>query len=529
MSILERQLPGQTSDPTNSPYKPLSLLEEGIQLAQRNERDAARAIFGRVIHTKPESEEAWLWLAWLADDKDGCLHLLREARQILPNSERVKDAITSVEEVTATRQMVTEVKVADQPKPKTAKRLTKTTKMRSMGTKPKPGSVQPDQKQNTQHNPINPPHEQTASTKSANRWQLPAAGIFAVGLVVLLIVLGITGALNTARAPVVKALVLPTAITDVTPTANPQELTAPLFTQVDSAWAVQDWMLVIDLLERIRLITPDSDHARQLLAKAHYERGNQALLANELDQAQIDLDEAIRLDASDLQLHETRRALTLYLDGVRAFHLQNWDEVVRCLSKVQKMNAGFRDTEPMLAQGYLGVARAQQAKQDWYAAQQSLETALQLKSDFAEAQQALIEVKDAITPPRRIEVSLKEHLVRAYENHQVVRIFPMCDGKKGSPTRSGRFQVLDKIPLALANQWGGLQMPWWIGLYYTNDDPVNGIENGFHALPFRADQQVMWANSLGGDCSYGCLVLDTQDEIWLYNWVEIGTVVFVKD
>ena len=517
------------SDPTNSPYKPLSLLEEGIQLAQRNERDTARAIFSRVIHVKPESEEAWLWLAWLADDKEGCLHLLREARQILPNSERIKDAIASVEGVATTRQAVTEVKAADQPKPKTANKLTKTAKIRSAGTKPKPAPAQPAAKQTTMHNPVIPPLEPTAPTKSSHRWQLPAAGIFALGLVVLLTALGITGALNTTRAPVVKAFVLPTAITDVTPTANPQELTTPLFTQVDSAWAVQDWALVIDLLEHIRLITPDNDRARQLLARAHYELGKQELLANELDQAQIDLDEAIRLDASDLQLHETRRALTLYLDGVRAFHLQNWVEVVRCLGKVQKMNAGFRDTEPMLAQGYLGVARLQQDKQDWYAAQQSLETALQLKSDFAEAQQALVEVKDAITPPRRIEVSLSEHLVRVYENHQAVRIFPMCDGKKGSPTRSGRFQVLDKLPLALANQWGGLQMPWWIGLYYTNDDPVNGIENGFHALPFRADQQVMWANSLGGDCSYGCLVLDTQDGIWLYDWVEIGTVVFVNE
>lgn len=522
-------MPGQTFDPTNAPYKPLSLLEEGIQLAQRNERDAARAIFSRVIHAKPESEEAWLWLAWLADDKEACLHLLREARQILPNSQRVKEAIISVEGVTATRQMVTEVNATDQPKPKTAKRLIKTIKTISTGINPKPASTQPAKKQKTQHNPINSPLEQAAPTKSVHRWQWPAAGIFAVGLVVLLIVLGITGALNPVRAPVVQALVLPTAIIDVTPTANPQELTAPLFTQVDSAWAVQDWALAIDLLERIRLISPDSDHARQLLAKAYYERGNQALLANNLDQAQIDLDEAIRLDASDLQLHETRRALTLYLDGVRAFRLQNWNEVVRCLSKVQGINAGFRDTEPMLAQGYLGVAQAQQASQDWNAAQQSLENALQLMPNFAEAQQALIEVKDAITPSRRIEVSLTEHLVRVYENHQVVRTFPMCDGKKGSPTRSGRFQVLDKIPLALANQWGSLQMPWWIGLYYTNDDPVNGIENGFHALPFRADKQVMWANSLGGDCSYGCLVLDTQDEIWLYNWVEIGTVVFVNE
>ncbi|MHB1357167.1 MAG: L,D-transpeptidase family protein [Anaerolineae bacterium] len=518
---------GQTFGPTHSSYKPLSLLEEGIQLAQRNERDAARVIFNRVIHANPESEEAWLWLAWLADDKDACLHLLREARQILPNSERVKDAIASVEGVAVTREPVTEAETAEQPKLKTAKSQSKVKRMRYGDAKPKPVSKQPTPKPAKLDPRIVPPLEPNAPAISAHRWQLTAVGILALGLVVVLLVLGITGKFGSSRTPVVKAFVLPTAITDMTPTASPQELTAPLFTQVDAALAVQDWTLAVDLLESIRLITPDSEQARVLLARAHFELGKLALFANELDQAQIDLDEAIRLDASDLQLHETRRALTLYMDGVRAYRLQDWAEVVRCLSRVQKANAGFRDTVAMLAQGYLGVARAQQAEQNWSAAQKSLEAALQLQTDFAEAQQVLIEVRDAITPPRRIEVSLTENLVRVYENHQAIRIFLMCDGKVGSPTRPGRFPVLDKLPLARAQQWGGLQMPWWIGIYYTNDDPINGIENGFHALPFREDQQVMWANSLGGSCSYGCIVLDTQDAMWLYEWVEIGTVVFI--
>jgi lipoprotein-anchoring transpeptidase ErfK/SrfK len=525
----ENALPGQTAGEFKSQYKPLSLLEEGIQLAQRNEREAARVIFSRVIHNKPESEEAWLWLAWLADDKEGCLHILREASQLLPGSDRVQEAIASVEGVAITREPVLEAPLVEQPQTRNARRQTKPIKTQPTAPPIKPARIKPVPKPAKRTSSVNPPLEPLKSSSPGHHWQLPAAGILGLGLLVIVIVLGITGAFNSNRTPVVQALALPTPVTDATPTVSPQELTAPLFTLVDAAWANQDWTLVIDALERIRLITPDDDRARQLLAKAHYELGKLALQANELDEAQVNLDEAIRLDATDLALHETRRALTLYLDGLRAYQLQDWSEVVRCLGKVYKENAGFRDTVPMLAQGYLGVARAQQADKNWELAQQSVEAALQLQSDFAEAQQVKIEVMDAITPPRRVEVSLTEHVVRVYENHQVVRMFPMCDGKKGSPTRSGRFQVLDKLPLALANQWGGLQMPWWIGLYYTNDDTVNGIENGFHALPFRDDKQVMWANSLGGTCSYGCLVLDTQDAIWLYDWVEIGTVVFVND
>lgn len=219
----------------------------------------------------------------------------------------------------------------------------------------------------------------------------------------------------------------------------------------------------------------------------------------------------------------------LYLDGVKAYQLQDWSEVVHCLSRVRKINPNYRDTDKMLAQGYLGLAREQAAKQDWYGAQESLNLAMSLEPQLPQAEQVMIEVTEAITPAKRVEVSLSEHVVRVYENHRVIRTFPMCDGKPSSPTRPGRFPVLDKMPMALASQWGGLQMPWWIGLYYTNDDVEHGIENGFHALPFRADKQVMWENSLGSHCSYGCIVLDTEDAVWLYNWIEIGTVVFILE
>ena len=63
-----------------------------------------------------------------------------------------------------------------------------------------------------------------------------------------------------------------------------------------------------------------------------------------------------------------------------------------------------------------------------------------------------------------------------------------------------------------------LDMPYWMGIYY-----VQGIENGFHGLPYRPDGTKMWGGLLGRRASYGCIVLGTKQAKTLYNWAEIGT------
>ncbi|MHB9033775.1 MAG: L,D-transpeptidase family protein [Anaerolineae bacterium] len=487
----------------------LTLLEEGIQLAQHGQRAQARSILQRVIHTLPENEDAWLWLAWLEDDKAEGVRLLKEAQQLLPTSSRVREALASLAEPQEKPAPEAQVNEVRQPKPVAAPRKRAP---EHKASKPKPAAfvaVQQDADIPTNRSPV--------------------FGLLGIAIVAVVVVLGLAGAFRPRPASSVRALELPTRV-DAQPTAdNLEEQLTSLKNQAETYRAAQDWDNAILTLERIHELIPDDNSARTALAQAYYERGKLRLQVHDLETAQVDLDAAIRLDASNLAVHEDRRALMLYLEGLQAYQLQDWTEVVHCLSRVRKINAGFRDTDKMLAEGYLGVARMQAEKQDWYGARDSLALAVTLDPNFTEAQQAIIQVNDAITPPKRVEVYLGEHLVKVYENHQVIRSFLMCSGKKGSPTLAGRYPVLDKIPLALASQWGGLQMPWWIGLYYTNGDTVNGIENGFHALPYRADQQVMWENSLGSLCSYGCVVLDTKDAVWLYDWIDIGTVVFIFD
>src|SRR5690554_580966 len=58
-----------------------SQLEEGIFLARHGDREAAQSIFRRLIRRSPEDEQAWLWLAHVA-----------EARAFLPESDSLAEA-----------------------------------------------------------------------------------------------------------------------------------------------------------------------------------------------------------------------------------------------------------------------------------------------------------------------------------------------------------------------------------------------------------------------------------------------------
>ena len=103
-----------------------------------------------------------------------------------------------------------------------------------------------------------------------------------------------------------------------------------------------------------------------------------------------------------------------------------------------------------------------------------------------------------------------------YDGDVLVYSFVASTGM-GNSTRVGSFSVLNKIPNAYGETWN-IWMPNWLGIYY-----VQGIENGFHALPFRPDGTKMWAGLLGQKASYGCIVLGTEAGRILYNWAEVGT------
>lgn len=124
--------------------------------------------------------------------------------------------------------------------------------------------------------------------------------------------------------------------------------------------------------------------------------------------------------------------------------------------------------------------------------------------------------------PKRIEIDVSEQRMRVYEADRLIWDWPASTGLPGYPTRYGRFQVLDKIPMAYSRPWT-LWMPHWLGIYWAG-----GSENGIHSLPIINGQK-LWAGYLGSRISYGCVVIGTDEGEQLFNWAEIGTTVEIHE
>ena len=356
---------------------------------------------------------------------------------------------------------------------------------------------------------------------------VPILSSLAIATMIAFILLGIIANLRRERQPT-QALTLPTPLANVTPTLTAGQRSRPLWVQVDVAWTREDWDGVIASLERIRQIDPYDVEARTRLAEAHYCRAIDVIHdekpggAERLEEARLELDQAVRLDASIQGLSEARRELRMYLDGLDAYWLQDWPHALDKLLSVYELNPDFRDTRMMLGQAYYQVGVEMQQEEVWEEARDAFRQALDLIPGFPEAQTRLVEVENAITPPRRIEIDLSDQTLTVMENHQPIHRFIICTGRANAPTLPGRYEVLDKLPNAYASKWD-IYMPLWLGIYWAG-----GSENGIHALPMTRNGTVLWRERLGRPCSYGCIVVATEDQEWLYDWAELGTAVLIR-
>jgi lipoprotein-anchoring transpeptidase ErfK/SrfK len=127
-------------------------------------------------------------------------------------------------------------------------------------------------------------------------------------------------------------------------------------------------------------------------------------------------------------------------------------------------------------------------------------------------------------PKKRVEVDISEQRAYVYEGDKLVYKFVVSTGEPGRDTAIGQFEILNKIPMAYASTWN-LDMPYWLGIYWSGS-----LQNGFHALPtVRHTGQMMWDGYLGQRVSYGCIILSYYDAKTLYNWVDIGTPVVIRN
>jgi lipoprotein-anchoring transpeptidase ErfK/SrfK len=123
---------------------------------------------------------------------------------------------------------------------------------------------------------------------------------------------------------------------------------------------------------------------------------------------------------------------------------------------------------------------------------------------------------------KAIELDLSTQLMFVWENGQLIQNWAISTGREDKPTKQGNFKVLDKMRWAYGSGGGDTwAMPYWMGFYWAG-----GTENGLHGLPLINGRKE-GAGSLGHPVSHGCVRSGDDNQLWLYNWAEIGMPVIV--
>ncbi|NLT74793.1 MAG: L,D-transpeptidase family protein [Chloroflexi bacterium] len=504
------------------------MVEDGIRLARRGDRNEAEMLFRRVIQIAPDNEDGWLWMAWLAETREESLRYLREGLRFSPESPSLREGVAWVEahKPSAVSAATDSGPSAEAGRPTVDRATPRGPSGRRIPTdRPRSGTADAG-KRKAAASRFQGQRRRLRLDVSSWLDRAKSVGVAVISLGVIAVLAGVVILLvnqTSQAAPAVAAMVLPTPIIDATPTPSVESLARPLWTKVEIAFGQDDWGAAIIALDQIRAMDPQSTKARERLSAALYERALDYIDENELELARRDLDRAIILDADSPNLQSTRRDIQLYRSALEAYLEQDWANAVALLTQVYERRPDFRDTRSMLGQAHCHLAELQLQSDSLDDALAQATLCEQILEGDEEAEALVKQVVEAIRPPRRIEVSLSDYRARVYENNEVIQSFPICYGRPSHPTKTGRFQVQTKMDNAYGSAWD-LNMPYWLGIYWAG-----GTENGFHALPILSSGTTLWAGSLGTRCSFGCIVLGTNDAKWLYDWATIGTVVFVND
>jgi tetratricopeptide (TPR) repeat protein len=498
MPIVGPKSEGQTSAEYKAQEERLKeWFQAGVAAARAGRLQEARSHLRRVTAHDPQNEEAWLWLAGVADDPQETLAYLAQALTINPRNEHAKAAIRW-----ARARLVGESRAPSfYPTDGVASPMVATTPSPSV------------------------PRQVASVSKGVS---LRRVGV----LLIATLLLGLVGLtlLTTVGAEAWRMVAAtPTPTPTATPTAG--ELIAGLRPELDQAWQAEDWQQALKVLEQVQAVDPGHEGLQQGLFTAHLLQGLELVEANQLEEAIVHFERALAIRPDDPIAQSQRQEAIGYLAGMKSYRQADWDRAVEELAAVYNMDPNYKEVSSWLYSAHLNRGLAMQGQGQLTAAQGEYQRALEVMSEGEDAKIKLAEVTFLLTPPsptprpipnKRIEVDISEQHFYAYEGDILVYSFVCSTGESGRDTAPGSYQVLDKIPMAYASTWN-LKMPYWLGIYWAGT-----LENGIHALPILPSGQKLWDGYLGQRVSYGCIILSTEAAKTIYDWAEIGTPVIIR-
>lgn len=128
---------------------------------------------------------------------------------------------------------------------------------------------------------------------------------------------------------------------------------------------------------------------------------------------------------------------------------------------------------------------------------------------------------DGLSIDRWIEINLFQQTMSVYEDGQLVFATLVATGAEPYYTQPGVFEIYDKQ--LLKTMQGSFETDQ-SDYYYLEDVPWTMFFDESRAL-----HATYWHTLFGYQQSHGCVNLSPGDANWLYQWAELGEVVWVHD
>ena len=128
---------------------------------------------------------------------------------------------------------------------------------------------------------------------------------------------------------------------------------------------------------------------------------------------------------------------------------------------------------------------------------------------------------------KAFHISIAKQEASLVENGSIIARYPISSGKWETPTPTGQFQIHRKQTLRVSSQAVPYRMPHYMAF-------TKSQSHGFHALPYlgnKATNSDYWYEALdhiGTPASHGCVRLLPENAETVYEWIEVGTPVYIN-
>lgn len=125
-----------------------------------------------------------------------------------------------------------------------------------------------------------------------------------------------------------------------------------------------------------------------------------------------------------------------------------------------------------------------------------------------------------------IDINLDAQITTLFDNGKFIKNFVSSSGANETPTPTGEFHIYNKHPYALSGMFN-VYLPYWMAFTEDGKYGLHGLvvwPEGQSEKPAGTKES---EENIGNAVSAGCVRHDDENAEFLYNWTDIGTIVYI--